>query len=214
MVKILYNIKRTINKEMTILARAIKKVKTTEKNKFTKKFWIILSSTIILLAGISVGVGLAIHFNQKDDTIKDTYFTDLKDIKINYSDVDSKIDNVENLFIFVYDGSTFDTDENESDVEIEKHVRDLKAAIDERNQDLEHNVVELYIINTYLTGNSNVLSNYGLDVAPGLIYIKGDKQTTTVTVGDEEYTVNGGGTAKKVIAILKQAIIYAKTITE
>lgn len=211
------------------MARAIKKVKV--KKKHGKKFWIILSSIIAAVLTAGVIIGVVVYNNTKDETYD--YFSEYSDVKINYDNLSKIIEQseTEHIFIFAYDGSTFDAmteddDPNDTseyskiDTEIAKYVGQLYDAVQTRNE--TETVVSFYIINTALIGNSTFLNNdaYGkMTSAPCLVYVYGETYSQTTITRDASDGVNVSGVNvtnnagnSSLVTLLKTAKNYVSTL--
>ncbi len=202
------------------MARAVKKVKTNKK--LGKKFYIILFSIIgvLAIAGIITGVVLAL----KDDNEElYDYFQDYKDIKINYDEVSDIVTKgeVEHIFIFMYDGSTFNakTSEDDDDYSLEdealvNNVIVMYNKVKEINAKQSSDIVSFYIINTNLSGNSAALNDTtylgGFASTPALAYIAGESFSEKAK--DQEIVVTGYSSAKLNGSIFKEAIKYISRI--
>ncbi len=194
------------------MARAVKKVKGSKK--ISKKFVIILSSVITVLVLVGIGLGVYVYFknNTEEDT---TDFTSFAEYKINYSDVTDVINGTtQHIFIFAYDGKTFDKDENKSDEQIYNNVVKLINAINTKNTNGK--IIDFKLIDTSLTGNSPVLSDSvlgNLGSVPALIYIYGDSYSAVTKNQTVNETVSGVGSTK-INTYIQDAIEYVQKLVD
>ncbi len=226
------------------LARSVRKVSRSNTNnqkkeyKFNKKLFIIIL-TVVVLIGVGLGVGLGIYYGTKEDEAyvsdkiyfheetKDTEGHTVKFNKENYLSIERYIKNgdIENTFIFVYDGNAFYADEKDEDNYNEDYVKlitrlaDLQYTVDQakdRGVDLE-----LYVVDATVNSSTNagilydsqfgaLLSEDQASYEPAFIYVKGEQFQQKV-----EYKDENGTTQSHIIStsswteVLNSSILYA-----
>lgn len=208
------------------MARAIKKVKVEGQRKHGKWFYIILVSIIVLvLAGSGTGIGIYVYNLTKDESFD--YFSDYAGAKINYDVLTEVIeeDQYTDIFVFVYDDTTFnmlnpytDSDdikriELENQTALGAEVKNFYDALNQLKQESRCEGVAFYLLNASLTSNSGILEDsvYGaLATSPSFIYIHGETYSST-TKDDKETTISGSG-VKVCTTYLKEARSYLEII--
>lgn len=230
------------------MARSIRKVsRVTTKDqkkerKLNKKLIIILS--VVLLVAIGLGVGLGVYYGTKDkDTTyvsdkvyfneptkdnagnevvfnKDNYQSIQRYIKDGIRDSSGNKNNLEDIFIFVYDGSAYYADEKDKDNYNEDYVKLIT-----RLADLQYQVnqakklglmIELYVVDVSvdLESNAGILkdSDFGSFYSedqelyePAFIYIKGDQFKSKVEYEDESHVIS----TRDWKDVLSSSILYA-----
>ena len=142
------------------MARANKYVDKNQDNLNKKKkktlFWsLIIVLGLIVIAGIVVlilwGVGV---FDKDEDTPE--YFTEeiYEQYKINYSQIDSKLDVYEMNFIFVYENETFDDLSDSDKNSVTTNLNNLITTISNKSYD-----IGFYMLDASTTANSGILEN-------------------------------------------------------
>lgn len=231
------------------MARSVRKVsRVTTKDqkkerKLNKKFLIILCS-ICLVIGIALGVGLGVYYGTKtDDTTyvsdkvyfneptkdttghevvfnKDNYQSIKRYIKDGIKDKEGNKNNLEDIFIFVYDGSAFFADEkdennyNEDYVKLITRLADLQYHVDQAKA--AGVMLELYVVDVSVDSETNVDilmdsqfgSFYSEDEEyynPAFIYIKGDQFKSKVEYEEESHTISTSDWKD----VLSSSILYA-----
>ncbi len=117
------------------MARVIKKVKKQKGSvKHTKKFFVILSLIIVFaLAAIGTAIGLTVYFVTKDDSY--SYFSNIPSSnKITYDQAKKNIEEYDHVFIFYYNKTDFDPEDNATDAKTETAVENLYARIEDYNK--------------------------------------------------------------------------------
>lgn len=129
---------------------------TLNKKKKKTLFWsLIIVLGLIVIAGIVVlilwGVGV---FDKDEDTPE--YFTEeiYEQYKINYSQIDSKLDVYEMNFIFVYENETFDDLSDGDKNSVTTNLNNLITTISNKSYD-----IGFYMLDASTTANSAILEN-------------------------------------------------------
>ncbi len=233
------------------MARSVRKVSRAntknqkKENKLNKK-WLIAIVTIVVLIGIGLGVGLGVYFGMKDD---DTYVSDkiyfneetldnaghtVKFNKENYMAIDRYINNgnIENIFIFTYDGNAFYADEKDEDNYNEDYAKlitrlaDLQYSVDQAKQrgvDLELYVVDVTVNSATNSGIlyddlfGSLLSEDQSSYEPAFIYMKGDQFQSKVEYEDEDgikqsHKISTSSWTEVLNSSILYAINYIKTL--
>ncbi|MBD5390890.1 hypothetical protein HDR67_02680, partial [bacterium] len=223
------------------VSRATTKNQKKER-KLNKKLMIIWS--VIILIAIGVGVGLGVYYGTKDkdttyvsdkiyfneptkDTAghevvfnKDNYQAIQRYIKDGLRDKDGNKNNLEDIFIFVYDGTAYYADEKDEDNYNEDYVKLIT-----RLADLQYQVdqakaaglsIELYVVDVSvdLATNVDILMDsqfggfYSDDEGfyePAFIFIKGDQFKSKVEYADESHVISTSDWTD----VLSSSILYA-----
>lgn len=235
------------------MARSIRKVsRVTTKDqkkerKLNKKLMIILSIVLLVVIGLSVGLGVyygtkgkdtayvsdKVYFNEiTKDTAghevefnKDNYQSIQRYIKDGIRDTSGNKNNLEDIFIFVYDGSSFFADEKDEDNYNEDYVKlitrlaDLQYQVDQAKK--LGLMMELYIVDVSVDLETNVDilmdSTFGgfysedqEQYDPAFIYIKGDQFKSKVEYEDESHVISTSDWKD----ILSSSILYAMNYIE
>jgi len=158
------------------MARSVKKVKQPK----TKKFWIILSSSIA--AGVvAIIVGLLVWYMVANTEPLEIHFTEYTDIKLNYNEVDDLLDetkdnNYKEVFIFVYDDS-FVFDEPDCDEDEPEYATYLKY------QEAIEEIANLYeLVNK---ANAEDVRTDGMET--GFFLVDASISSNSSMVGSEDY---------------------------
>lgn len=117
------------------MPRVVKKIKKQKGSvKHTKKFFIILSLIIVFaLAAIGTAIGLTVYFVNKDDSYD--YFSDVpSSYKITYDQAKKNIEEYDHVFIFYYNKTEFDPEDNTADAKTEQAIENLYARIEDYNK--------------------------------------------------------------------------------
>ncbi len=230
------------------MARSVRKVsRVTTKDqqkerKLNKKILIIICA--VLLVAIGLGVGLGVYFGTKgnDSTYvsdkiyfneptkdtaghevvfnKDNYQSIKRYIKDGIKDKDGNKNNLEDIFIFVYDGSAFFADEkdennyNENYVKLITRLADLQYQVDQAKA--AGLLLELYVVDVSVDLETNVDilmdSSFGSFYSddeefyePAFIYIKGDQFKSKVEYNEESHTISTSDWED----VLSSSILYA-----
>lgn len=121
------------------MPRKVKRVKAarSQKQKRTKKFWILLSSMIaVAIAAIATIVVLVIHFSSKDDSYD--YFKDMTDeTSLTWNAAKKEKENVDHMFIFYWSEENFNPSDKKSDEELEENITKLYNKIVEYNESMK-----------------------------------------------------------------------------
>lgn len=161
------------------MARAVRKVlrtstKNQKKEHFIKKKWIIIIACVVLVL-IGVGVGLGVYFGTRTEEVYQSdkvYFIDTAKTSDGQNEVTfnkenyqtlcrilEKQNDIDNIFIFTYDGSAFYGDEKDEDNYNEDYDTLIARLADlqyEVNQAKERGIiVDLYIVDTDVDGQIN-----------------------------------------------------------
>lgn len=233
------------------MARSVRKVSRVntknqkKESKFNKKLLIIIVSVVLLIC-IGLGVGLGIYFGTKTD---DTYVSDkiyfneeTRDTeghivtfnKDNYLAIERYIKNgdIENVFIFVYDGNAFYADEKDEDHYNEDYVKlitrlaDLQYTVNQakdRGVDLEFYIVDVAVNNStnagilYDSQFGSLLTEDQSSYEPAFIYIKGEQFQQKVEYEDENgnkqsHTISTSSWTEVLNSSILYAINYIKTL--
>ncbi|MCR5706502.1 MAG: hypothetical protein K6G48_06885 [Acholeplasmatales bacterium] len=156
------------------MPRVVKKVKKQRGAvKHTKKFWIILSSCITAFIAAVVATCLIVYFVVVDDDYD--YFSAIDDsYSISYDTAKTKMDDVENLFIFYWDDASFDPEDNDTDALLEENIEKLYKKVLQYNEldasdvnngtiDDQYQQIEFYLVYTGNSKGSGALGTVSTD---------------------------------------------------
>jgi hypothetical protein len=215
------------------MARSIKKVKKPK----TKKFWIILGSSIgVAIVGLIVGLFVWYALANTKTLVK--RFTEYTSIKINANEFDDLIDpekenNYKEAFVFIYDDSfVFDKPNAKEDspemktynlyVDAQTEFKRLYDLVQLANEGKEDLKTGIFLMNTSISTNSTMKGNDEFDslTSPaiiglysgenGLVYKKtSEKVKGKDKSGNEaEYTISGGSDVEKFISVVQEIEDY------
>ncbi|MGL4949346.1 MAG: hypothetical protein ACRC5M_03105, partial [Anaeroplasmataceae bacterium] len=145
------------------MARSVKKVRTPK----TKKFWIILSSSITAVLLTTLIIVLCVVFIKGDEKyykFKNREGLKIEDRYISYSEFDKlrKSSSVDNLFLFIYDNNFVPSD-NAEHLAMEENIYKLYKSIIENttlNEEKGNPIdFEFFVIDVYTSKNKLLLSN-------------------------------------------------------
>lgn len=178
--------------------------KKQHKFLWTKKFWIIMSTSLAVVIGVVVLIIVLV--NQSSSTTTHNYFKENKEVEFNQTSYEA-VNNyanpdyvspqpgkgnlsIDNIFVLVYDSSKFypsETDDsdnyNKQDETLLKRMVDLQKTVDQAKKDGKD--VELFIIDAHYSFNVN---SYYSDLFGGL-YTEDDSvySPMLVYIQDGEY---------------------------
>lgn len=165
------------------MPRKVKKVKVArgQRKKHTKKFWIILSSSIVGGIAIAVTTILLVYFLAiKEDEYK--YFDEIDDsYKITWNQAKKKTDAdgnelVEHMFIFFWSEDTLNPEDSKSDAKLEDNIEKLyKAIVNYNNSDNVKEDLGFALICVDDAKNKHT----GIDTTPALNYYYSGTSTTS-----------------------------------
>ncbi len=152
------------------MARANVYNKDKVKSKKKKKILAIsIPSGIVVLAGLVVLIlWLCGVFDGTSD-----WFADYSDYKVNYTELETLLEDTENTFIFVYDSEELEDLEDYEDqivAKVDRLINDIESI----NAKADANYFNFYIIDTTVSSNSDILENedYGeITFTPQLMYL-------------------------------------------
>jgi uncharacterized protein YeeX (DUF496 family) len=191
------------------MARSVKKVRKPK----TKKFWIILGSSIAVVI-IGLVVGLLVAYVKGNTAELTNTFENYTKYKINYNELENIIEDkkeeyyYKEMFVFVYDSSyvfdepkgvektdpTYKTYQNY--VKASEKIEELRGLIEKVNekkkQDQNSYLTGFYVINASLNTNSSALANaeYESFTSPALLtfYIGAGNDKLSYVKSSEEIT--------------------------
>ena len=155
------------------MARSIKKVRKPK----TAKFWIILSS-IIVVAIAAIIIGSLVGYSLSNTAKLNRRFAEYTSVKLNHNELETKLkdknSNYKEIFVFAYD-SNFKFDEPDKKVdrsskeyqtylqyqEVTKELANVKKLVDKSNEITRENQLKtgFFVIDASLESNYNILGN-------------------------------------------------------
>jgi len=215
------------------MARSIKKVKKPK----TKKFWIILGSSIgVAIVGLIIGLFVWYSLANTKPLVK--HFTEYTSIKINANEFEDLLDpekenNYKEVFVFVYDDSfVFDKPSAKDDspemkeynlyVDAQTEFKRLYDLVQLANEGKEDLKTGIFLINTSLSTNTTISANEEYDslTSPAIIGLSSGenglvyKSTSEKVKGKDksgneaEYTISGGSDVEKFISVVQEIEDY------
>lgn len=192
------------------------------QNKKSNKGKIGLFSAIgvVLVAGIIVlGLWLGGVFTKEE---AHDYFSDIHTMKINFAEINKKLEDKENVFIFVYNNDEFnakiddsDDDFDQNDTDIESQVRSLIETCKNKNDLYSEELFFVYLLDTSVEGNDAIINNasYGNPSgAPAILYFYYSEYNQSTPEALEKhfdtgvsttYTLSSSGSKTALVSCLK-----------
>ena len=191
--------------------RASVKAESGKKFLWSKKFWILCSSILVVLIAAGVTIGLVLYFNNKTDSKKD-YFRTCEEVEFKYASYDGVANyadpefnnpqggdlTIDYIFVLVYNSSSFypsksdDEDNyNEEDKELLNRMINLQKTVNEAKKSGKD--VELFIVDTNYSWNVNAYTEslfgslYSDDssaFSPMLVYIENGEYVASYNAHD------------------------------
>lgn len=159
------------------MPRKVKRVKVAkgQKQKHTKKFWIILSSIIAAsVAAITTITILLVYFLVIKKDPKYDYFKDIPDSEtISWNSAKKKINETEHMLVYYWTEDGFDPEDSKTDSERETEIVELYKLVKEYNTtEGEFETLDFCLVDTKSAKGKGALSDSvsGIEASNQLVY--------------------------------------------